>query len=164
MSSWRTVFIGFGVLAFVALAALAGFAPYVQPFNWMRDLVCSDDYSASLNEFCSYNPPSEEEFDLPPGWTIAWTELDCGSGGCPTRLLLLRPPEEVEARTAVQELRIWLRDEGWADGAGTGLSRDDLDASLDQGGLPIVPPPDVAVPPNVVQVAISYKDNGYPYP
>jgi hypothetical protein len=30
---------------------------------------------------------------LPSGWRIVWTELDCGSGGCPSRLHVIEPPD-----------------------------------------------------------------------
>ena len=55
------------------------------------DAVCAD-YNSLSNDFCDrwhFDPPPEESFPKVPGWTIESSQLDCGSGGCPTRTYVL---------------------------------------------------------------------------
>jgi len=51
-------------------------------------------YNFISNDFCdewhSDTPPAGA-LPVPPGWEIRWGTLDCGSGGCGTRLYVLSP-------------------------------------------------------------------------
>jgi hypothetical protein len=77
------------------------------------DAVCSS-YNFISNDFCDrwhYEPPPEQAFPLPPGWTILSQHLDCGSGGCPTRVYVLRSP--ASSKDAVRRFVDEVRRMGW---------------------------------------------------
>lgn len=56
--------------------------------------ICSS-YNFISNDFCDrwhYDPPPKDALPLPDGWKVGWMSLDCGSGGCPTRVYIIEPP------------------------------------------------------------------------
>jgi hypothetical protein len=76
----------------VVVSVVAALWGLVAGISWA---VCSD-YNFLSNDFCDrwhYDPPPESALPVPPGWDVRWTRLDCGSGGCPTRLYVLVPPQ-----------------------------------------------------------------------
>jgi hypothetical protein len=77
------------------------------------DAVCSS-YNPLSNDFCDewhYDPPPAERFPLPAGWSVAWQELSCGSGGCPTRVFVLTAGEDIAE--PVSAYAAGLRGMGW---------------------------------------------------
>jgi len=55
--------------------------------------VCGS-YNSISNDFCDqwhYDTPPAGALPVPPAWQIRWEILDCGSGGCGTRLYVLSP-------------------------------------------------------------------------
>jgi hypothetical protein len=51
-------------------------------------------YNFMSNDFCDewhYDTPPAGALPVPPDWEIRWETLDCGSGGCGSRLYVLSP-------------------------------------------------------------------------
>lgn len=51
-------------------------------------------YNFISNDFCdewTYETPPADALPVPPSWNIEWRMLDCGSGGCGSRLYVLSP-------------------------------------------------------------------------
>ncbi|MGH2660381.1 MAG: hypothetical protein ACRDHS_12160 [Actinomycetota bacterium] len=67
-------------------------------------------YNFISNDFCDewhYDTPPARALPLPPGWVIRWQELDCGSGGCGSRLYVLSANSSSEGSVAayLQEIQ-----------------------------------------------------------
>lgn len=94
--------------------------------------ICAD-YNSISNDFCDkwhYDSPPENAVPAPAGWEIAWHDLSCGSGGCPSRMYVLVPPADTKDATidyiaAVQELG-WRKSEEAGD-----LRKDELFARVE---------------------------------
>ncbi len=59
----------------------------------VSNAICGS-YNFISNDFCDqwhYDTPPAGALPLPPGWEIRWETLDCGSGGCGSRLYVLSP-------------------------------------------------------------------------
>jgi hypothetical protein len=77
------------------------------------DAVCGS-YNFISNDFCGewrFVPPPADEFPVPEGWAVAWEYLSCGSGGCPDRVFVLRPTDDLVDPVAGYAAR--LRGLGW---------------------------------------------------
>jgi hypothetical protein len=76
--------------------------------------ICSS-YNFISNDLCDrwhFEPPPEDAVPLPRGWMVRGNDLDCGSGGCPTRVYVVEAPGK--AKHAVRRYVDELRALGWA--------------------------------------------------
>lgn len=98
------------MLLVAAIVILAGWGT----LHAIGAVVCSS-YNFISNDLCDrwrFDPPAEEALPLPEGWRVVWTRLDCGSGGCPTRVTILEPPGDLRDDPVLRYVTE-LRSQGW---------------------------------------------------
>jgi hypothetical protein len=80
----------------IAIALLAGVLVILGIGGWLAaraisNAICSS-YNDISNDFCdewNYATPPANALPVPARWEIRWEKLDCGSGGCGSRLYVL---------------------------------------------------------------------------
>jgi hypothetical protein len=94
-AEWRRPGVGFtasvGVL--VGLLVAIGLGARVAGRAISHDAICGS-YNFISNDFCdewNHESPPGDALPVPPSWEIEWRMLDCGSGGCGSRLYVLSP-------------------------------------------------------------------------
>jgi hypothetical protein len=126
-AEWRRLGIGF--TAFVAVLVGLLFAIGVGARvagSAISDAICGS-YNFISNDFCdewNYETPPADALPVPPSWEIEWRMLDCGSGGCGSRLYVLSPGAGRGGGVATYLREI--RSLGWRLGSKAEARRDDL--------------------------------------
>jgi hypothetical protein len=92
-AEWRRLGVGFtaSVAVLVRLLIAIGVGARVAG-SAISDATCGS-YNFISNDFCdewNYKTPPVD-VPVPPSWEIEWWKLDCGSGGCGSRLYVLSP-------------------------------------------------------------------------
>jgi hypothetical protein len=115
-SSRRRVGVGLIIIAIVLGAAFVGGRLAVHSIS---DAICGS-YNFISNDVCdrwNYETPPSGALPIPPSWAIKWEDLDCGSGGCGSRLYVLAPT--APARNGVPAYLEQIEQLGWSiDGRG----------------------------------------------
>ena len=94
--------------------------------------VCAD-YNSISNDFCDkwhYDTPPEDAIPVPPGWSIAWQDLSCGSGGCPSRMYVLVPPSETA--DSIHRYIDGIRGQGWRESETADFRKGELFIQVDR--------------------------------
>ncbi len=110
-----------GCLTVIVVLAIGGWFAV----RAVSSAVCTS-YNSISNDFCDewrYQSPPEDALPLPSGWRIEWTQLSCGSGGCPTRKYIVRPELTTESTARYVER---IDELGWRRGEGFSARRGDL--------------------------------------
>ena len=100
------------VALLVTLLAAIGLGGWLAA-RTISDAICGS-YNFISNDFCdewNYETPPADALPVPPSWSIEWRMLDCGSGGCGTRLYVLAPG--VGARGGVAAYLHEIQSLGW---------------------------------------------------
>jgi hypothetical protein len=93
-AEWRPLGVGFtaSVAVLFGLFIAVGLGARVAG-RTISEGVCGS-YNFVSNDFCdkwNYETPPADALPVPPTWEIEWRMLDCGSGGCGSRLYVLSP-------------------------------------------------------------------------
>ncbi len=93
-AEWRRLGVGLTVSAalLVTLLVAIGLGGRLAA-RTISDAICGS-YNFISNDFCdewNYETPPADALPVPPSWEIEWRMLDCGSGGCGSRLYVLSP-------------------------------------------------------------------------
>jgi hypothetical protein len=126
-AEWRRLGIGFAafVAVLVGLLFAIGVGARVAG-SAISDAICGS-YNFISNDFCdewNYETPPADALPVPPSWEIEWRMLDCGSGGCGSRLYVLTPGARTGGGVATYLREI--RSLGWRVGSKAEARRDDL--------------------------------------
>jgi hypothetical protein len=92
----------------------------------ISDAICGS-YNFISNDFCdewNYEMPPADALPVPPSWKIEWRMLDCGSGGCGSRLYVLSPSAGTRGGVAAHLREI--QAPGWQVGAKAEARQGDL--------------------------------------
>jgi hypothetical protein len=93
-AEWRRLVVGLtaSIAVLVGLLIAIGLGARVTG-RAISDAICGS-YNFISNDFCddwNYETPPADALPVPPSWEIEWRMLDCGSGGCGSRLYVLSP-------------------------------------------------------------------------
>jgi hypothetical protein len=86
------------VVAGIAAIAILVWLAWRQAHAW----ICGSSNFIS-NDVCdewNVATPPDDVLPVPPGWDVRWERLDCGSGGCGTRMYVVSPPAPGEGGVA----------------------------------------------------------------
>jgi hypothetical protein len=101
-------------------------------------VICGS-YNSISNDSCDqwhHDTPPAGALPVPPSWEIRWETLDCGSGGCGTRLYVLSPGPRSEGGVAAYLREIQAL--GWRIDANAAARRGDLHLDLEPASDPTV--------------------------
>ena len=127
----------------VTIALLVALVVVVGVGGWLAARAISGaicgSYNSISNDFCDqwhYDTPSAGALPVPPSWQIRWETLDCGSGGCGTRLYVFSPAASSEGGVAAYLREIQAL--GWRIDANAKARRGDLQLDLEPAADPTV--------------------------
>jgi hypothetical protein len=126
-AEWRRLGVGFTAFVAVLVGLLIAIGVGARVAGGaISDAICGS-YNFISNDFCdewNYETPPADALPVPPSWEIEWRMLDCGSGGCGSRLYVLSPGARTGGGVATYLREI--RSLGWRVGSKAEARRDDL--------------------------------------
>ncbi len=124
---WRRLRVGLTASAalLVTLLVTIGLGGWLAA-RTISDAICGS-YNFISNDFCdewNYETPPADALPVPPSWEIEWRMLDCGSGGCGSRLYVVMPSAGARGGVAAYLREIGAL--GWQVGAKAEARQGDL--------------------------------------